>query len=131
MDSLENVGFPAIDDSVQVDKVAMRVVLRDASDFNHYICDSVAHRGESDHAVAVLRPFLELPLHFNSFGFFKGNVLSNDSTSEQHVLASFFLLRDSLTLGHLTEGHLVGHGVVDNMFRHIPGNRDLSSLWHD
>jgi len=114
-----------------VDEVAVFVMLRNASDFDNHFGLSVACGGKRNNTVAELRPLFKFPLHLDSLVILKGNVLASDGPSEQHVLASYLLLRDSLSLGHLAESHLVSHGVVNNMLWDIPGYSDLGSLWHD
>ena len=92
MDSLEDVGFPAVLDRVQVDEVAMFVVLRNSSDLDEHFGFSVARGVKSDNTVAEFRPFFKFPFHLDSLVVFKGDVLASDGASEQHVLASNLLL---------------------------------------
>lgn len=131
MDSLENVRFPSVGDSVEVDEVTVSVVLRNSSDLDSNVGESIAHGGESDHAVSEFGPLFELPLHLDPLVLLQRDILSNNGASEEHELSTFFLLRDGLSLRHLTESHLVSHGIINNVFWDIPGGRDFSSLRHD
>jgi hypothetical protein len=131
VDSLENVRFPSVGDSIEVDEVTMSVMLRKSSNLNNNISDSITSRGKRDYTISELRPFFEFPFHLNPLVFLKRDVLSSDGASKEHELAAFFFLRDSLALRHLTESHLVSHGVVNNVFWDIPGDSNFSSLRHD
>ena len=128
MHPFENIMFPSILNTFNVDKRSELIMLWNVLYLNNYFDWTCTLK--TNCALAEFLPFSELPFHINHFVFFKSNVFPLNHVCKNLIFSSHLCLWNAWWLCKLTEKHLFSKSFVNNMRWTVENDFNFSLLTH-